>query len=122
MGGLYYHHFPSRPPTTILRHTLQRLLHFTHPSITYAQNYFRNSLPKNGVSTSVQSYIHITYLSHISLIPNSFTLSHLTQCVKTMPFTAHNSIHAYPLVGILTFFSKGVKQISSSTLTHVSRI
>ena len=45
----------------VLHHTLQNLLHFTLPSPTYMQTYFRNSLPPNYVLTSVWSYVQMTY-------------------------------------------------------------
>ena len=65
----------SHPLTTVPCHTLQHLLHFTHPSHTYANNSFKKSLPKNDLPTSVQSSVHIASLSRIYWIPNPFTLS-----------------------------------------------
>ena len=86
---IFTHHTIS-----IQRHTLQDLPHFTHTSPIYTQTSFQNNHPKNDVPTSVQSYVHIAYLSCISLIPNSFTLSCacLTPRVQTVSFMAHASI------------------------------
>ena len=73
--ALYDHRFYSRSPIAILHHTLQHILHFTHTSHTYAQNSFQNCLPKNDLPTYVLFYMNITFLSHISWIPNSINLS-----------------------------------------------
>ena len=66
---LYYHNFSTRPPTTIIHHTLQHIIHFTHTS-----------------------------------------------------FTAYSSIHTnFSCALIYIFLPKGLKKISASTLTRVSR-
>ena len=74
--ALYDYHLYTHPPNTVLRHTLQHLLKFTYLLPMYAEKSFQNSLPKNGIPTYVISYIHITSLSRISWIPDSFNLSH----------------------------------------------
>ena len=99
--ALYDNNFSVRPPSSVLRHTLQHILHSTQPSPSYAQNSFRNSLPPNDIRTPVQSNIHITYLYRISWIPDYFTLSltHLTLRVQKV----HASIHSCALAYIFTF-------------------
>ena len=57
--AFYNHHFSACPITTVLRHTLQHLLYFTHPPPTYAKKSFRNSLPQNDIHPSVRSNVHI---------------------------------------------------------------
>ena len=121
---LYNHHFSSCPLTAILNHTLQHILHCNHISYMYAQTFFPNSLLTNDVPTYVQSYIHITYLSVISWIPNSFTiyLSQLSLHVQTVSFTSRNSICTDVLTRFFTFyFLKGLKQIYLSTHYYVSQ-
>ena len=102
--AIYDHHFSARPRTKVIRHTLQQLTPFIHPPPTYAQTSFQTSLLPNDVPTSVQSYVHIAYLSQISCITNYFnlSLSRLTPCVETVLFTAHASIHTYILAHIFT--------------------
>ena len=65
MESLCDNHFSTRPLPTVLRHTLQHILHFIHTSPTYAQTSFWKILLSYDVPTSVQSYIHITPFSRI---------------------------------------------------------
>ena len=115
--SLYNNHFYAPHLTDVLRHTLQHILHFTHTSPTYAQTSFQNSLLKNDLPTNVLFYMHIVFLSHISLIPSSFNLS--LACLilhfQTVSFTAHTIIQTHALAH---FFTLGSKKISASTLTH----
>ena len=103
----YYtnHHFSARHPTTSQRHTLQHILHFNYTSHMYANKTFQNSLPKNNIPISVQSYVNIASLYQVYCIQISFTLSisRFTPHVKTVSFTAHSSIHTKSLARFFTF-------------------
>ena len=65
MEAFYDQIFSTLPPTTVIRHTLHHLLHFTNPPPTHAKKSFQNSPLPNEIPTSVLSYINIMSLSHI---------------------------------------------------------
>ena len=120
--ALYNHHLSSRLLTTIQRHKLQHKLHITHTAHLYAQNYSQNILLTNGIPAYVQSYKHLLPLSWNSWIQSSYTfsLTHLTPCVKISLFVAHASVNT---MRIFMFpLPKGLKQKSTWTLTHVCDI
>ena len=120
----YDHHLSSDPTTTVLRHTLQYLLHFTHPLPMYAQNSFRKRTPQNYVPTSVLSNVHIMSLSRIYWISKSFTisLSHVEPLInKKILYRTRQYMHLLTLTYLYVFVPKGLTQICKSTLSHVSQ-
>ena len=110
MEAFYGHHLSTSLLTTVLRHTLHHLIHFTHLLYTYAQTSFINSLLKNDVPPSVWSNIHITSYSCVSCIPNHFPLSHtlLTMHEQTIYLPAHSSIPSCALQCIFPFLPNRV--------------
>ena len=121
--ALYDNNFSVRPPSSVLRHTLQHILHSTQPSPSYAQTSFRNSLTQNDVPPSVQSkrksyvlvlyFLHYEFLNYLSLMSNPTfpnNILHITSWYTYM----RNYKYIY------IFVPKGLTQISKSTLTHIS--
>ena len=122
--AFYNHHFSAYPPTTVLRHTLQHLLHFTHPSPTYAQDSFRNSLPQNEIPTSIRSNVQICLCTafpafRIPSLSLSLTFNHA--CANNTLHSTRQYTYFRNLTYLYVFFSKGLTKISKSALTHVSR-
>ena len=73
-SAFYDHHLSYHTLTAVLCHTLQHILHFTHPSPTYTQTSFINSLLKNDVPPFL-SNVNPTYQFLISCIKIFLTLS-----------------------------------------------
>ena len=59
--ALYNHHLSDRSTTTIICPTLRHLLHHPHSSHEPEKTYFRKSILKNHVTTSVQYNVHIKF-------------------------------------------------------------
>ena len=121
--ALYDNNFSDRTPTTILRHTLQHLLHFTQPSPMYAQTSFRNSLTKNDVPPSVQSkrksYVLVLYFLHSEFL-NYLSLMSNPTCPNNILHITSWYMYMRTYTYIYIFVAKGLTQISKSALTHIS--
>ena len=123
MEVFYDHNLSALPPTSVLHNTLQHLLWFTHPSPTYAQTYFINSLPENYVPIYVWSNVHITSFSLMFCIPYSFTiyLKFNTSCANNILRRTNQYTYLRSRTYIYVLVPKGLTQISKSSLTHVLR-